>query len=420
MAEMAEHRVPVLSGSLRRYEDPERSADPRIRQVVAELRTLEPAPAPRAHFRAELRAQLVAVAPRLVAEGTHAEAPGTRAAAHPDATARSLTDRLAAVFGRMRGLPLGRPIAMVTAVIAIFALLLGGAVWVSKKALPGDTLYALKRANENVQLSLTSGDTARGKEYLSFASTRADEATELLKRSSALAAGPGSTAAAGINAHTQKLVAGALNSADDDTRNASKLLGGEAVRNGSTAPLTAISSWAPGQLTTLQAVVDRIPAGALHDRAASSVQLVRAATARAQALDALSGCSCLGSAASDALGPVPCPVCELQQSPAPTPPPGTASPGTTTKPGGTPKSSTKAGSGSTTHGTNGGGQPSPAPTSSSSGGGGTTGGGILPTGPLPPITIHVPTLLPQPTSSTGSASTSPTCVIDVILHLLCS
>lgn len=417
---MAEHRVPVLSGSLRRYEDPERSADPRIRQVVAELRTLEPAPAPRAHFRAELRAQLVAVAPRLVAEGTHAEAPGTRAAAHPDATARSLTDRLAAVFGRMRGLSLGRPIAMVTAVIAIFALLLGGAVWVSKKALPGDTLYALKRANENVQLSLTSGDTARGKEYLSFASTRADEATELLKRSSALAAGPGSTAAAGINAHTQKLVAGALNSADDDTRNASKLLGGEAVRNGSTAPLTAISSWAPGQLTTLQAVVDRIPAGALHDRAASSVQLVRAATARAQALDALSGCSCLGSAASDALGPVPCPVCELQQSPAPTPPPGTASPGTTTKPGGTPKSSTKAGSGSTTHGTNGGGQPSPAPTSSSSGGGGTTGGGILPTGPLPPITIHVPTLLPQPTSSTGSASTSPTCVIDVILHLLCS
>lgn len=417
---MAEHRVPVLSGSLRRYEDPERSADPRIRQVVAELRTLEPAPAPRAHFRAELRAQLVAVAPRLIAEGTHAEAPGTRAAAHPDATARSLTDRLAAVFGRMRGLSLGRPIAMVTAVIAIFALLLGGAVWVSKKALPGDTLYALKRANENVQLSLTSGDTARGKEYLSFASTRADEATELLKRSSALAAGPGSTAAAGINAHTQKLVAGALNSADDDTRNASKLLGGEAVRNGSTAPLTAISSWAPGQLTTLQAVVDRIPAGALHDRAASSVQLVRAATARAQALDALSGCSCLGSAASDALGPVPCPVCELQQSPAPTPPPGTASPGTTTKPGGTPKSSTKARSGGTTHGTNGGGQPSPAPTSSSSGGGGTTGGGILPTGPLPPITIHVPTLLPQPTSSTGSASTSPTCVIDVILHLLCS
>jgi hypothetical protein len=415
MAEMAEHRVSVLNGSLRRYEDPERSADPRIRQVVAELRTLEPAPAPRAHFRAELRAQLVAVAPRLIAEGTHAEAPGARA----DATARSLTDRLAAASGRVRGLSLGRPIAMVTAVIAIFALLLGGAVWVSKKALPGDTLYALKRANENVQLSLTSGDTARGKQYLSFASTRAQEATELLQHSSALAAGPGSTAAAGINAHTQKLVASTLDSADEDTRNASKLLGGQAVRNGSSAPLTAISSWVPGQLTKLQAVVDRIPAGALHDRAASSVQLVRAAGARAQALDALSGCSCLGSAATDALGPVPCPVCEVQQSPAPTPTPGTASPGTTTEPGGTPKSSTKAGSGTTTHGTNAGGQPSPAPTGSS-GGGGTTGGGILPTGPLPPITIQVPTLLPQPTSSSGSASTSPTCVIDVILHLLCS
>lgn len=418
---MAEHRVSMLGGSLRRHEDPERSADPRIRRIVAELRTLEPAPAPRAHFRAELRSQLVAVAPRLIAEGTHDEAPGRRAAAHADATSRSLADRLAAVSGRLRGRPLGRPIAIVTAVIAVFALLLGGAVLVSKKALPGDTLYALKRANENVQLSLTSGDTARGKAYLSFASTRAQEAGELLQRSSALAAGPGSTAAAGINANTQKLVAGTLNSADDDTRNASKLLGGEAVRNGSTAPLTAITTWAPGQLTKLQAVVDRIPAGALHDRAASSVQLVRAATARAQALHALSGCSCLGSAATDALGPVPCPVCDLPQSPAPTPTPGTATPGTTTKPGGTPRSSTTAGSGTASHGTNSGGQPSPAPTGSSSGGGITLPGGIIPSGPLPSVTIQVPTLLPQPTSSSaGSASTSPTCVLDLpVIHLIC-
>src|SRR4051812_7061057 len=73
MTQMGEHRVSML-GSLRRYEDPARSSDPRIRAVVAGLSTLEIAPPARAHFRAELRSQLVAVAPRLVAEGLSAEA----------------------------------------------------------------------------------------------------------------------------------------------------------------------------------------------------------------------------------------------------------------------------------------------------------------------------------------------------------
>src|ERR1700712_475421 len=70
---MADHRVSLHGLSLRRYDDPINSRDPRIRAVVAGLQTLDVAPAPRAHFRAELRAQLVAVAPRLIADGISAE-----------------------------------------------------------------------------------------------------------------------------------------------------------------------------------------------------------------------------------------------------------------------------------------------------------------------------------------------------------
>src|SRR4051794_35737826 len=65
---MAEHRGPMLSPALHRQPDPEHSRGPRVRALVGQLRTLE-APAPRPEFRDELRAQLVAITPRLVAEG---------------------------------------------------------------------------------------------------------------------------------------------------------------------------------------------------------------------------------------------------------------------------------------------------------------------------------------------------------------
>src|SRR5436190_1987747 len=136
MAEMAEHRVSMLGSSLRRFEDPTRSADPRIRAVVAGLRTLEIAPPARAHFRAELRAQ------------------------------------------------------------------------------PGDALYGLKRASENVELSLASGPTDKANLLLDFAKTRADEVNQLLSRASSVAVGRGATASGQISSHTADLIRSTLASAD--------------------------------------------------------------------------------------------------------------------------------------------------------------------------------------------------------------
>ena len=199
---MTEHRVAML-GSLRRFEDPAHSADPRIRAIVTGLATLEVAPPPRAHFRAELRAQLVAVAPRLVAEGLSAEAtpvpPGAiaekaaspaRVPAEPGAVRRALS-RLAVVKP-------GRPLGIITAAVAVLGLLLGGAAWISRHALPGDALYGLKRADENLELATASSPTDKTSDLMSFAHTRANEVSELLVEDRGGSSGPVGSDTAGL------------------------------------------------------------------------------------------------------------------------------------------------------------------------------------------------------------------------------
>lgn len=307
---MAEHRVPMLGSGLRRYEDPATSADPRIRELVTALATVEPAPAPRAHFRAELRAQLVAVTPRLVAEGPAVELRPAAAAAEQaadDVLAGARPRRLTGPQLNLRALR--RPLGVVVAAFTVFALMLGGAVLISKKALPGDALYALKRANENVQLSMTQG-TDRGRTYLQFASRRADEVQALLAHATALAAGTGPTAGSGIGGHTADLVRSTLDSADDDLRNGTSALTTQAVRDGSADPLAVVIGWAPGQIGALQDITGRLPAGDLRSRAAASTALVRAALARATTLQGMLDCSSLAEVRTDALGPVPPAVCE--------------------------------------------------------------------------------------------------------------
>ena len=406
---MGEHRVPMLSASLRRYPDPETSADPRVFAVVSALRTLELAPAPRAHFQAELRAQLVAVAPRLVADGATVEIPRiseTKALTSVGDTAAASTraSRRRTSFS-INGLSLGRPLAIVTTIVAVFALVLGGAVWMSKKALPGDALYSLKRANENVKLSLTDGATAKSKAYLDFAGERVDEVAALLKRSSASAFGAGATASAAVSPHTASLVRSTLDSADSDVQNAAVLLGQQTVSSKSAAPLAILIGWAPSQIQKLQTITGRLPAGVLHDRAAGSTDLVRSAVIRADNLSAMAGCSCLASAASDALGPVPCSPCT---TPLPVPPVLPTLP----LPGVTPTPSTPAPTGSSSDT---GGGSSSAGSSSSGGTGSGNPGVVVPTLPtLPSLPIHLPTLPTLFPPHTKTPTVSPSCVVRLL------
>ena len=281
----------LISNGLRRYPDPDVSADPLIRTIVGQLRAL-PTPAPSPGFREELRAQLIAVTPRLVAEGVTAGRPARTARKPHRATAPRV--------------PIRRPAAVMGTLLLLFVMLLAGGVWMSSHTLPGDSLYGLKRASENVQLSLTGGDGARGRQYLALAKKRANEVSGLLGRTSSMAAGSGSQASGNINAHAAKLIADTLRDADADTRNGVRLLTGQAVRNMSDGPLRAVTTWAPAQLARLESIVNRAPPGATHDRAVESQHLVQHAVTRANQLSHDMGCSCLANTANDELGPLPC------------------------------------------------------------------------------------------------------------------
>ncbi len=80
---------------------------------------------------------------------------------------------------RLRAVRLGRPLTVTASLVTAFVVLLGGAVWMSRKALPGDTLYGLKRASERVQLATAGSDTERAQDHLDFAATRAREVQAL-------------------------------------------------------------------------------------------------------------------------------------------------------------------------------------------------------------------------------------------------
>ena len=309
MDEMSEHRVPMLGASWRRSEDPALSRDPRIRAVVGALATL-PAPEPSSVFRAELRAQLVAIAPRIIAESAPADAPTlteNRPVAKPVAAAAK-PKHADGVFARLRGVSLGRPLAVATAVLTAFVVLLGGAVWMSQKAVPGDTLYGLKRASESVRLDLAGNDTSKAKLYLEFAGRRADEANTLASRATADAMGSGYHAGV-IDSHTADLIASTLGSADSDVKNATTLLTKQAVASNSSDPLKIITDWAPSQIARLKQLAASMPDGALRQRAQSSASLVTAAATRAKALVPAVVNGCASASKADALGVLPAGTC---------------------------------------------------------------------------------------------------------------
>lgn len=383
---MTEHRGASLGTLLPRFADPERSRDPRIRAVVAQLRAVDPAdlaPAPRREFRDELRAQLVAVAPRVISESSPDTPPGEARGALEQERRRHL---------------LARPLALAGALLAAVLVLGGGLTWYSQRALPGDALYGLKRASESFQLAMASSDSAKAGDYLEFAGTRVDEATSLVERG--LPSATGVIAAGRVSPATASLVRSALGSADSDVRSASQLLGAQAVRTASADPLATMTSWAPGQLHRLRQLAAMLPGSPLHARTLASAALVHRAAQRAAALRASVGCACLRRADNDQLGPVPCAHCARRHAAGPgssrhhssqpgRPGPGVRSGPSSTGGAGQPGTTRTHPGGSGSHGSNGG-----------------TGGGSapnqLPTLPLPSLPVPSTPSLPLPTGPSAS------------------
>ncbi|MFI5976839.1 DUF5667 domain-containing protein [Streptomyces sp. NPDC051452] len=126
------------------------------------------------------RAQLVAAMEAMLLEGT-----GAANASVPE-------QRSHRAKGAHRASPLGklRPRSRLTKGLAagglsvgVAAGAFGGVAAASSHALPGDSLYGLKRGIEDFKLNyLADGDDQRGQNYLDQASTRLSEARRLLER----------------------------------------------------------------------------------------------------------------------------------------------------------------------------------------------------------------------------------------------
>lgn len=129
------------------------------------------------------RAQLVAAMEAMLRDGT---LPG-REASDPSVPEQ----RSGRARGAHRAGPLGklRPRSRLTKGLAagglsvgVAASAFGGVAAASSDALPGDSLYGLKRGIEDVKLTLADDSDDRGRLYLDQASTRLSEARRLMER----------------------------------------------------------------------------------------------------------------------------------------------------------------------------------------------------------------------------------------------
>ncbi|MFD0316550.1 DUF5667 domain-containing protein [Streptomyces flavalbus] len=128
------------------------------------------------------RAQLVAAMEAMLREGT-ASGGATDPAVPEQRAPRGRGAHRASPLGRLR--PRTRLAKGLTAgglSVSVAAGAFGGVAAASSDALPGDSLYGLKRGIEDFKLGLADGDRERGQAYLDLASTRLNEARRLMER----------------------------------------------------------------------------------------------------------------------------------------------------------------------------------------------------------------------------------------------
>jgi hypothetical protein len=254
------------------------------RLATIELRhEAQPAPA----FRSQLRATLVATMERQHAE-RQPVAPAQRRPVpgriYADASPGSIASRPAAGTGATRPRRRGtrRTRIAIVAGIAAGALALSGMSMASGDAMPGDPLYAMKRSTESAQLVLAGSDVDRGQAYLSFARTRAREATV-------------------TRAHPGKLIP-VLSDLDEQTTAGVRLLTSAALSHHDAGILDGVDGFVADQRPVLTALRDSVSQRD-RPRAQQSLDLLAQIDQRAAALRR--GVACAPNGGSDALGPLP-------------------------------------------------------------------------------------------------------------------
>ncbi|MFI5768768.1 DUF5667 domain-containing protein [Streptomyces sp. NPDC051658] len=133
--------------------------------------------------------------------------------------------------------------------VGVAAGAFGGVAAASSDALPGDSLYGLKRGMEDIHLGMASGDADRGEVYLDQASTRLNEARRLMER-----------ARSGALDHEQLgEVRRTLNGMTHDAGEGHRLLHSAYQQNGAIGPIQTLDSFSRSHRESWSSLRDRLP-----------------------------------------------------------------------------------------------------------------------------------------------------------------
>ncbi|WP_217139623.1 DUF5667 domain-containing protein [Streptomyces sp. AC627_RSS907] len=227
--------------------DAEQTEQGRLLTLATGLRTL-PRPELDPEVKVVQRAQLVAAFEAMLQEGTAGG--GATDTSVPEQRRARGTHR-ATPLKRFR--PRSRLAKGLTAgglSVSVAAGAFGGVAAASSDALPGDSLYGLKRGIEDFRLGLADGDDERGRAYLDLASTRLSEARRLMERDRG---GP-------LDHESLGEVRRALSGMRHDASEGHRLLSAAYARDPeSLAPMQALSAFSRNHRETWGALRERLP-----------------------------------------------------------------------------------------------------------------------------------------------------------------
>ncbi|WP_031013668.1 DUF5667 domain-containing protein [Streptomyces sp. NRRL F-5727] len=190
------------------------------------------------------RAQLVAAMEAMFAQGTAAAGPTvpeqrTTRGAHRASPLRKLRPR----SRWSKGLAAGG------LTVGVAAGAFGGVAAASSDALPGDSLYGLKRGMEDLKLGMADDDADRGGIYLDQASTRLSEARRLMERARS----------GELDHESLGEIRRALGGMKHDAEQGHRLLRQAYDRDGEIAPMARLNSFAQAHRDTWNGLRGRLP-----------------------------------------------------------------------------------------------------------------------------------------------------------------
>ncbi|GAA2975442.1 DUF5667 domain-containing protein [Streptomyces fulvorobeus] len=189
------------------------------------------------------RAQLVAAMEAMFAEGgasTGPTVPEQRGkGAHRASPLRKLRPRSRWAKGLTAG----------GLTVGVAAGAFGGVAAASSDALPGDSLYGLKRGMEDINLGMASGDADRGEAYLDQASTRLSEARRLMERGRS----------GEMDHESLGEIRRTLNRMTHDATEGHRLLHTAFQRDGSIGPIQTLDSFSRSHRESWSNLRDRLP-----------------------------------------------------------------------------------------------------------------------------------------------------------------